>query len=72
VTAAVNVAIVGAGLMGREVAAALQRWPALVDHPVSPRLTAVCDINPAALDWFDQIPSVARMVTDYRELLSDD
>ena len=71
-TAAVNVAIVGAGMMGREVAAALQRWPALVDHPVSPRLTAVCDINPAALDWFDQIPSVARMVTDYRELLSDD
>ena len=35
--------------MGREMAAALQRWPALIDHPVRPRLTAVCDINPAAL-----------------------
>jgi predicted dehydrogenase len=68
----VNVAIVGAGLMGREIAAAIQRWPALIDHPVRPRLTAVCDINPAALDWFDQIDTVTTKVTDYRELLIDD
>lgn len=68
----VNVAIVGAGLMGREIAAAIQRWPALIDHPVRPRLTAVCDINPAALDWFDQIDTVTTKVTDYRELLTDD
>ena len=67
----VNVGIVGAGLMGREVAVALQRWPALVDHPVRPRLTAVCDINEAALDWFDQIDSVTTKVTDYRELLDN-
>ena len=45
-TKIVNVAIVGGGLMGREIAAALQRWPALIDHPVRPQLTAVCDINP--------------------------
>jgi predicted dehydrogenase len=68
----VNVAIVGAGLMGREIAAAIQRWPALIDHPVRPRLTAVCDINPAALDWFDQIDTVTTKVSDYRELLADD
>ncbi|MDQ1575849.1 MAG: hypothetical protein QOH55_999 [Microbacteriaceae bacterium] len=68
----VNVAVVGAGLMGREIAAAIQRWPALIDHPVRPRLTAVCDINPAALDWFDQIDTVTTKVTDYRELLTDD
>ncbi len=68
----VNVAIVGGGLMGREVAAAIQRWPALIDHPVRPRLTAVCDINPAALDWFDQIDTVTTKVTDYHELLADD
>jgi predicted dehydrogenase len=68
----VNVAIVGAGLMGREIAAAIQRWPALIDHPVRPRLTAVCDINEAALNWFDQIDSVTTRVTDYRELLADD
>jgi predicted dehydrogenase len=58
--------------MGREIAAALQRWPALIDHPVCPQLAAVCDINPAALDWFDQIPTVTRKVTDYTDLLGDD
>jgi predicted dehydrogenase len=68
----VNVAIVGGGLMGREIAAAIQRWPALIDHPVRPVLTAVCDINPAALEWFDAIPTVTTRVTDYRELLADE
>lgn len=68
----VNIAIVGGGLMGREIAAAIQRWPALIDHPVRPRLTAVCDINPQALEWFSQIDSVTRTVTDYRELLTDE
>lgn len=67
----VNIAIIGAGLMGREIAAAIQRWPALIDHPVRPRLTAVCDINPAALDWFDEIDTVTTKVTDYHDLLSD-
>ena len=67
----VNVAIIGAGLMGREVAAAIQRWPALIDHPVRPRLTAVCDINEAALAWFDEIDSVTTKVTDYHDLLTD-
>ncbi|HEY8588493.1 MAG TPA: Gfo/Idh/MocA family oxidoreductase [Naasia sp.] len=70
-TRIVNVAIIGAGLMGREIAAAIQRWPALIDHPVRPRLIAVCDINPAALDWFDQIDTVTMKVTDYHELLGD-
>lgn len=67
----VNVAIVGGGLMGREIAAALQRWPALIDHPVRPRLTAVCDVNPDAMTWFDQIDTVTTKVTDYRDLLGD-
>ena len=67
----VNIAIIGAGLMGREIAAALQRWPALIDHPIRPRLTAVCDINPAALDWFDGIETVTTKVTDYHALLVD-
>lgn len=68
----VNVAIIGGGLMGREIAAAIQRWPALIDHPVRPRLTAVCDINPAALEWFDEIDTVTSKVADYHELLNDD
>jgi len=68
----VNVAIIGGGLMGREIAAAIQRWPALVDHPVRPRLTAVCDVNPDAFAWFEQIDSVTTTVTDYKDLLSDE
>ncbi|MCS5713637.1 Gfo/Idh/MocA family oxidoreductase [Herbiconiux sp. CPCC 205716] len=68
----VNVAIVGGGLMGREIAAAIQRWPALIDHPVRPRLTAVCDINPAAMDWFDEIDTVVTKTTDYAEILADE
>lgn len=68
----VNVGIIGAGLMGREIAAAIQRWPALIDHPVTPRVTAVCDINPQAMDWFDQLGTVTTKVTDHRELLADE
>ena len=68
----VNVGIVGAGLMGREMAAAIQSWPALIDHPVRPHVTAVCDINPDTLDWFDQLGTVVTKVTDYTELLVDD
>lgn len=67
----VNVGIIGGGLMGREIAAAFGRWSALVDSPVDVRLTAVCDIQPAALDWFDRIDSVVTKATDYHELLDD-
>jgi predicted dehydrogenase len=51
----VAVGIVGGGLMGRELAAAIGRWMALVDHPVRPQLVAVCDPAPAALEWFERI-----------------
>jgi len=65
------VAIIGGGLMGREVAAAIQRWPALVEHPVRPRLTAVCDLDRTALSWFDTIDTVTTSTTDYHDLLDD-
>ncbi len=67
-----NIAIIGGGLMGRELASALARWFVLNDFPVQPRLTAVCDAHPAALDWFRQIPSVTCFTTDYHELLKND
>lgn len=66
----VSVAVIGAGLMGREVASAFGRWFALVDCPVRPELTAVCDTNPAALDWFRQVPTVRHFETDHRALLA--
>ncbi len=68
----VRVGIIGGGLMGKEVAVAIGRWPALVDHPARPVLTAVCDVDPAALAWFDRIDTVTTSVPDYRELLADD
>lgn len=67
----VNVGIIGGGLMGREVAGAIRRWPTLVDHPVDARLTAVADINPQALSWFAGIDSVRGLYEDYRQLLAD-
>ncbi|MGX5682906.1 Gfo/Idh/MocA family protein [Schumannella luteola] len=67
----VNIGIVGGGLMGREVAGAIQRWPTLVDHPVDARLVAVADIEPRALAWFEGIGTVRSLYDDYRALLAD-
>lgn len=67
----IGVGIIGGGLMGREIAAALQRWPALIDHPAEPELVAVCDINPAALEFFERIDTVQLTTTDHHELLAD-
>jgi predicted dehydrogenase len=68
----VRVGLVGAGLMGRELAAAIGRWTALEDHPARPELVAVCDTSPEALRWFDRIDSVTHKTTDHRHLLDDD
>ena len=68
----VEVGVIGGGLMGRETAAALSRWPALQDHPVRPRLAAVCDVAPDVLSWFDRFETVRLHSTDYRDLLNDD
>ena len=68
----VNIAIIGGGLMGREVAAAIQRWSALLDHPARPRLVAVCDINPRALEWFRQIETAELLTTDAEDVFASD
>lgn len=68
----VRVGIVGGGLMGKEAAAAIARWPALVDHPVRPVVTAVCDVSAEALDWFRQLASVSLLTADHRVLLESD
>lgn len=66
----VRVGVIGAGLMGREVAGAFGRWFSLLDHPVKPELVAVCDVSAPALDWFRQVPTVQLLTTDHRELLA--
>jgi predicted dehydrogenase len=67
----VRIGIVGGGLMGRELAAAIGRWAALTDHPARPTLHAVCDTSPQALAWFERIPTVRTLTDDRRRLLED-
>jgi predicted dehydrogenase len=67
----VRIGIVGGGLMGRELAAAIGRWAALEDHPATPRLDAVCDPSEAARAWFERIPTVRVLTDDRRRLLED-
>ncbi len=67
----IHIGIIGGGLMGREMASAFARWCALTDVTVRPVLTAVADLNPATLAWFDCIPSCVQKTTDYKELLAN-
>ncbi len=67
---AVRIGVIGGGLMGRELASAVGRWLALDDHPSQPSITAVCDTNPAVLEWWRaHVSTVTRLTADYRELL---
>lgn len=66
-----RIGIIGGGLMGREIASAFARWCAFTNATVSPRLTAVADLNPNALEWFSQIPSCSLRSTNPAELLAD-
>ncbi len=64
--------VIGCGLMGREFASAAARWLHLLNLEFEPKIVAVCDANPAAMDWFkDNVPSVTTASTDYRTLLND-
>ena len=66
----VRIGIIGGGLMGREAASAFGRWFALDNFPVRAELTAVCDLQPALLDWFRQVPSVRLLTADHLQLLA--
>lgn len=64
--------VIGCGLMGREFASAAARWLHLSDTRARPEIVAVCDTNPALMDWFrTHVPSVSQATTDYRELLAN-
>ena len=67
----VRIGIIGGGLMGRELAVVCSRWLHLIDHASKPTVVAVADKNPAALEWFKQIPTVEHLVDDWRELVND-
>lgn len=67
----IHIGIIGGGLMGREMASAFARWCALTDVTVRPVLSAVADLDPGALGWFDRIPSCTLKTTDHKVLLAD-
>jgi len=63
--------IIGCGLMGREFASAAARWCHLLDLDFEPRIVAVCDVNAAAMTWFERnVPTVGLTTTDYRKILA--
>ncbi|MFA7636791.1 MAG: Gfo/Idh/MocA family oxidoreductase [Monoglobales bacterium] len=65
--------IIGCGLMGKEIACAAMRWCQLDEEIAAPEIVGVCDMNPAAREWFTKnIPTVKYSVEDYRELLEKD
>jgi len=68
----VRIGIIGGGLMGRELAAICGRWLHLVDHPVRPAVVAVADLNPAALEWFRQVPTIETLTDSWRQVVDDD
>jgi len=64
--------VIGCGLMGKEFASAAARWCHLSQLDATPVITAVCDANPAAAQWFQtHVPSVQNAYSDYKELLKD-
>ncbi len=68
----VRIGIIGGGLMGRELAAICGRWLHLVDHPVRPAVVAVADLNPAALEWFRQVPTIETLTDSWQQVVDDD
>jgi predicted dehydrogenase len=65
-------AIIGCGLMGRELASAAARWCHLLEPPARPELVAVCDRRPELLEWFTaHFPTARQATADYREVLAN-
>ena len=62
--------IIGLGLMGREFASAAARWCHLLDLDFVPRITAICDTNPALFGWFEtNFESIQLKTANYHDLL---
>jgi predicted dehydrogenase len=68
----VKCGIIGCGLMGREFAAAVARWPALLTLDARPEIIAVCDLNKELFPWYTaNFDSIHLASTEYHELLDD-
>lgn len=66
----INIGLIGAGLMGRELASAAARWLHLLDLDFAPRITAVCDLDPDRLSWFSgRVVDPTQTYRDHRAML---
>ncbi|MGO4348958.1 Gfo/Idh/MocA family protein [Paenibacillus sp. MCAF9] len=64
--------VIGCGLMGKEFASASARWCHLSNVDYIPEITHVCDAHLPATEWFENnVPSVKKTTSDYRELIAD-
>lgn len=63
--------VIGCGLMGKEFASAAARWCHLNGISARPKIVAVSDVNPTAMEWFTGHFDIAQATTDYRELLAN-
>ncbi|NLB60055.1 MAG: Gfo/Idh/MocA family oxidoreductase [Lentisphaerae bacterium] len=64
--------IIGAGLMGREFASAAARWAHLPEMKIRPQIVAVCDPNPAVLEWYRaHFAAGTQFTDDYHTLLAN-
>ncbi len=68
-----KVGLIGLGMMGKEFAGALARFPHLTDIAVEPELVAICGrrLQPELERWFRSMaPTIELATRDYREVLS--
>jgi predicted dehydrogenase len=68
----VTVGVIGAGLMGQELASSIGRWMALSDASLIPRITAVCDLSSERRLWFERLGTMEISTDDYRQVLESD
>lgn len=70
----VKFGIIGIGLMGREFASAVMRWPHLPDMTIKPEIVSICGspVTPEEEAWYrDGLNTITQVTTDYREVLAN-
>ena len=70
----VKFGVIGTGLMGREFAQTVMRWPWLKDFPVKPEIISICSstIDDEKARWFvDGLGTVTQVTRDWREVVGN-
>jgi len=70
----VKFAIIGTGLMGREFASAVMRWPHLSGMNVKPEIVSICGspLTPEEAAWYKSgLSTIEQLTEDYKEVLAN-